>query len=59
MERYRDQLCFGCGEKNPIGLHMKFTYDENGCYSTFVPQPVHQSYDGRMQYIRLRTALWQ
>lgn len=48
MERERDQLCFGCGEKNPIGLHLKFRFDENGCYSTFVPEPVHQSYDGRM-----------
>ena len=23
-----DQLCFGCGAKNPRGLHLKFTVDE-------------------------------
>ena len=44
----RDTLCFGCGKDNPIGLHMHFKVDEEGCYASFVPQPVHQSYDGRM-----------
>ena len=40
----RDTLCFGCGKDNPIGLHMHFKVDEEGCYASFVPQPVHQSY---------------
>lgn len=44
----RDTLCFGCGKDNPIGLHMHFKVDEEGCYASFVPQSVHQSYDGRM-----------
>jgi acyl-coenzyme A thioesterase PaaI-like protein len=44
----RDALCFGCGKDNPIGLHMHFKVDANGCYSKFIPQAVHQSYDGRM-----------
>lgn len=48
MERERDTMCFGCGRDNPTGLHMHFRTDENGCYTSFVPQPVHQSYDGRM-----------
>lgn len=48
MEAKRDTMCFGCGKDNPIGLHMEFQTDENGVYATFVPQPVHQSYDGRM-----------
>ena len=48
MERERDTMCFGCGRDNPMGLHLHFRTDENGCYTSFVPQPVHQSYDGRM-----------
>ncbi|CDE94021.1 MULTISPECIES: PaaI family thioesterase [Acidaminococcus] len=48
MENDRDTMCFGCGKDNPMGLHLHFRTDENGCYTSFVPQPVHQSYDGRM-----------
>lgn len=48
MERERYTMCFGCGRDNPMGLHLHFCTDENGCYTSFVPQPVHQSYDGRM-----------
>ena len=48
MDNDRDTMCFGCGKDNPMGLHLHFRTDENGCYTSFVPQPVHQSYDGRM-----------
>lgn len=48
MEENRDTMCFGCSKDNPMGLHLHFRTDENGCYTSFVPQPVHQSYDGRM-----------
>ena len=48
MENNRDTMCFGCGKDNPMGLHLHFRTDENGCYTSFVPQPVHQSFDGRM-----------
>ena len=48
MENNRDTMCFGCGKDNPMGLHLHFRTDETGCYTSFVPQPVHQSYDGRM-----------
>ena len=44
----RDYMCFACGKDNPIGLHLKFTVDENSCTTTFRPSPEHQSYDGRM-----------
>ncbi|MFA7068933.1 MAG: hotdog fold domain-containing protein [Acidaminococcaceae bacterium] len=40
--------CFACGKDNPIGLKLEFKVDENGCYTTFIPQREHQSYDGRM-----------
>lgn len=48
MENDRDTMCFGCGKDNPMGLHLHFRTDKDGCYTSFVPQPVHQSYDGRM-----------
>lgn len=48
MENDRDTMCFGCGKDNPMGLHLHFRTDEDGCYTSFVPQPVHQSYGGRM-----------
>ena len=48
MENNRDTMCFGCGKDNPMGLHLHFRTDENGCYTSFVPQPVHHSFDGRM-----------
>ena len=48
MENNRDTMCFGCGKDNPMGLHLHCRTDENGCYTSFGPQPVHQSYDGRM-----------
>lgn len=32
------QTCFGCGEKNPLGLHMQFLTDEQRVYS-FVTVP--------------------
>ena len=48
MERTRDTMCFGCGKDNPMGLHLHFRTDAEGCYTSVVPQPVHPSYDGRM-----------
>ena len=57
MENNRDTMCFGCGKDNPMGLHLHFRTDENGCYTSFVPQPVHQSYDGRMHGGLISTVL--
>ena len=40
-----DQMCFACGSKNPIGLKLKFTLDEDNALRTeFIPQKVHQGY---------------
>ncbi len=42
--------CFGCGPTNPIGLKLKFEYDEStGEYSTiFVPTREHQGWEDRV-----------
>jgi uncharacterized protein (TIGR00369 family) len=39
-----DNHCFVCGEKNPYGLHLKFSLHEGKISSEFVPQKVHQGY---------------
>jgi acyl-coenzyme A thioesterase PaaI-like protein len=45
-EKMTNKWCFGCGEKNPIGLKLEFA-EENGVYVThFTPREEHQSYDG-------------
>ena len=31
MERTRDTMCFGCGKDNPMGLHLHFRTDAEGC----------------------------
>ncbi len=43
-----NSMCFACGDKNPIGLHLHFKVTADSCRTTFVPQKLHQSYDGRM-----------
>lgn len=47
-EKEPNSMCFACGKLNPIGLHLDFKVDATTCSTTFVPQPEHQSYDGRM-----------
>ena len=40
-----DQMCFACGSKNPIGLKLRFTLDEDSTlHAEFTPQKVHQGY---------------
>src|SRR5215218_3749618 len=41
-----DHACFGCGDDNPIGLHLRFTPDGEGVIASFVPGPEHQGFDG-------------
>lgn len=36
--------CFGCGNNNPIGLHLKFTEIPKGVRTIFVPEPKHEGY---------------
>ena len=38
--------CFVCGPKNPIGLHLSFTIDDDDiCRSQFTPAENHCGYD--------------
>ena len=40
-----DHGCFGCGDDNPIGLHLRFTRDQEGVKASFIPGPEHQGFD--------------
>jgi uncharacterized protein (TIGR00369 family) len=41
-----DHECFGCGDNNPIGLHLRFVVAEDEVRATFVPKPAHQGFEG-------------
>jgi uncharacterized protein (TIGR00369 family) len=39
-----DRHCFACGEKNPIGLKLSFSWDGETLRAAFTPQKSHQGY---------------
>jgi acyl-coenzyme A thioesterase PaaI-like protein len=41
-----DHGCFGCGDVNPIGLHLRFAPDGDGMRALFIPGPEHQGFGG-------------
>ena len=43
-----DGLCFACGPRNPIGLHLAFAWDGDVYRSRWTPQPEHQGWAGRV-----------
>ena len=42
-----DGMCFGCGEHNPIGLHLTFWWEGDTYYTRYTPERVHQGWAGR------------
>lgn len=42
----KNTWCFVCGKDNPIGLHLRFSEENEVYVSHFTPGPEHQSYDG-------------
>ncbi|MFQ3549567.1 MAG: PaaI family thioesterase [Armatimonadota bacterium] len=38
--------CFICGEDNPNSLMLKFTYNDNECYSIMTPEEKYQGFKG-------------
>ncbi len=39
-----DNYCFVCGEKNPYGLHLKFSIYRGKAVVEFTPEKIHQGY---------------
>ena len=42
----RDEYCFACGEKNPIGLHLSFNFDGERIFTKKILSKEFQGYDG-------------
>jgi acyl-coenzyme A thioesterase PaaI-like protein len=41
-----DGLCFGCGQKNPFGLKLNFTWDSSVARAEFTPTKFYQGWPG-------------
>jgi acyl-coenzyme A thioesterase PaaI-like protein len=39
-----DHGCFGCGDDNPIGLHLRFAADGDSVKASFIPSSGHQGF---------------
>lgn len=39
-------MCFGCGPDNPIGLKLKFKWDNKTARAEFIPNKSHQGWSG-------------
>lgn len=48
MELKGDSMCFVCGEENPSGLKLKFSWEGDRYRTEFIPGAEHQSYTGLM-----------
>jgi acyl-coenzyme A thioesterase PaaI-like protein len=42
----RNELCFGCGKKNPIGLKLDFEWDGKTARTQFTPTEFYQGWTG-------------
>ncbi len=39
-------MCFACGQKNPIGLKLNFDWDGKAARAEFTPDKLHQGWSG-------------
>jgi uncharacterized protein (TIGR00369 family) len=40
------EMCFACGQKNPIGLKLRFAWDGRVARAEFIPNKLHQGWVG-------------
>lgn len=57
MEQIRNDMCFVCGENNPIGFHLKFQDAEWVSTTEFTPESAYQGYPGILHGGLLTTML--
>lgn len=48
MELSYDHMCFGCGDKNPYGLKLRFEEEGEKIIASFRPSEFYQGYPGFM-----------
>lgn len=46
IERQLTDRCFGCGQRNPIGLKLRFRTEGNSVVADFTPADVYEGYPG-------------
>ncbi|MCX7623790.1 MAG: PaaI family thioesterase [Thermomicrobium sp.] len=46
VNRITDHACFGCGDRNPIGLRLAFYRRGDAVEAAFAPRPEHEGYIG-------------
>jgi acyl-coenzyme A thioesterase PaaI-like protein len=46
LTRDPNDLCFGCGQGNPLGLKLVFRLEDGKAKAEFIPGPYHQSWSG-------------
>ncbi len=44
MQLIDDGYCFVCGQKNPLGLRLSFSFDGKTIKTEFIPKKEHQGY---------------
>lgn len=52
-----DDYCFACGEKNPLGLHLKFDFDGEKIFTKKIVPREFQGYEGTVHGGILSTML--
>ncbi len=46
IEPQPSDKCFGCGQRNPAGLKLRFEIDGESVQTEFTPSPSHEGYPG-------------
>jgi acyl-coenzyme A thioesterase PaaI-like protein len=52
-----DDMCFACGQRNPVGLKLQFNFDGDDYVTALHVQPEHQGWAGIIHGGLLATAL--
>lgn len=52
-----DDMCFACGQENPIGLKLEFHFEEDDYVTTLAVRPEYQGWTGIIHGGLLATAL--
>jgi len=57
MKLEDENYCFCCGDANPIGLHLKFRWEDREYVTEFTPAKVHEGFKGMVHGGLIATVL--